>query len=365
MYNSRTKRIIQTIFIFIFIVKLSYAERTIEESKEYEKYMTVENEERLILKVKEAKEQIMAIDFIFTNPSKYETITFNRYDVVETEDVRRLSTIYTENQTDLVIEDKVINGKKVVYLKLDDETQAIAFTIYKDKTKTTTNADFIYLRFRVAEEKPDICYLKDNRIQTQVLKDIVNVTFSGISLFEGIENDDDFSVQYIVRFFDKEGIDTLTESPNTYFLLHSVNPLGSISFDLGGKSAAKDINVRVKGSLNNKKPQYALVFAIATYKNEKEYILYDPTEFKITLLGEEDNKGDDKKNDDGKTETEDNKTKNRTTFFIILGFSIVIVILVLIIIILYFVLKPKKDATEDSGEYKNVGASSNVNEEET
>lgn len=398
MFNSRTRSILQTIFIFLFIMKISYAHMVVEPTNDYVKFMLAENEEQIILKIKEAKKQIMAIDFLFTNPSKYDTITFNRYDVeddngsekepekekveeekenVEEEnqadenevvETRRLSTVYKENQTDLVIEDNVINGKKVVYLQLDEETKAIAFTIYLNKTKPLTNADFIYLRYRVADEKPGFYFLKNSRVKAEVQKDIVNVSFSGISQFEGVSNDENFNVQYIIRFFDKEEIDTYIEKAYAYFLLHSINVLGSVSFELGGKSAAENINVRVKGSLNDKKPQYALVYAIANYKGEKEYILYSTPGFSITESSQDNSKvkDDDKKKDDDKGEKKegDNVEKNQTTFYIILGAFIGIVIIVFIIIMVYISMKPKNQNPEDSGEYKNVGAIRNVNEEE-
>lgn len=433
VFNSRTKNILQTLFIFVFILKLSYAEKQINEMNTYTKHKLQEDEERIILKIDEPKEQIMAIDFIFSNPSKYESITFNRYDVEndqeeqketekepetegestekevdptedekkETETTekestekevdptggeknetetkqegnweddggeevdptsRRLSTIYTENQTDLVIEGKEVNGKKVVYLKLDKETKAIAFTIYKDKSKSVSDTDYIYLRYRVAEEKPEFYSLSKKDVTTAVEKDIVNITFSGISQFKDVKNGDDFSVKYIIRFVDKETASKNFEQPISYFLDSTVKPLSELTLNLAGVSAGENIEVRLQGTLNEKKPQLALVFAKATFKGETEHILYNPVEFTITEA--EEKKDNTEKKEEKTDENKDKVEENKMKFFVILGCFIGIVVIVFIIIMIYIAMKPKVENPEDSGDYKNVGAIRNVNEEE-
>lgn len=66
----------------------------------------------------------MAVEFVFTKPSNNKAVTFNTYEKEITpseNDTRRLSTVYDDNETDLISEEEVKNGKQVVYLKLNSE----------------------------------------------------------------------------------------------------------------------------------------------------------------------------------------------------------------------------------------------------
>ena len=59
-------------------------------------------EERFILNVPEPDEQIMAIEYVFTNPSKYEEFTFNIYEkeeITSSENNTKHLRTFTDNET--------------------------------------------------------------------------------------------------------------------------------------------------------------------------------------------------------------------------------------------------------------------------
>ena len=372
-------------YILLITIIISSSLDTEIEENQYVKAVISTNKQRFILFIDEPKDQIMSVEFIFSNPSKYEKITFNKYIEEETNNtqninlenisMRRLLTDYSENGTNLVIDDGIINGKNVVFLKVDNETDKIIFTVFKVNYKPVTNADYIFLKHRVSKEKPIFYYTKNLNLNYELNKDIVNVSFSGISQYENVENNENFQAVFIIKLFDKKNIDNMIEDPKTYFLLISTSPLKEENIKLNGTEVSKDINLRIIAPLNNNLSQYMIIYAIASFKNETEYIFYDHKEFLIEEESKEEEENEEEKEEEEEEkekEKENNKMseekireKNLIKFFIIMGSFVGIVVIVFIGIMINIACKTKviEDDSDDE-EYKNVGVIRDVGNEE-
>ena len=330
-------------------------------------------EERFILNVPEPDEQIMAIEYVFTNPSKYEEFTFNIYEKEEItpsgNNTRRLTTLFTDNETELISSDENINGKKVIYLNLNKEIKKIAFTIFVKENAPKTNADMIHIRYRIAKTKPLFFNIDSKKLDIKVVEEnIINLSFSGIKQQINGTNNENFTVSYVVRLFSKESIDNFITNPSAYYLLYAVKPLKELSFKLKGQTAGEKIYARLSAPLNNQEPQYIIVFAYVSFEQQQEYILYDCENLTIYDLSDLPIVGstmEDKKKEDENQDTA-NKEKNKLKFYIIIGAFIGVIIFVFIFIMIYIAVSSKKgDKVEDNEDYKNVGTiRATINEDE-
>ena len=350
--------------LILFTNELCASEFSVEINT-YFKSVIPSSEVRFILNVPEPGEQIMAIEYVFTNPSKYETVTFNTYEKEEIapfeNNTRHLATLFTENETNLILSDEKINGKKVIYLKLNKKIKKIAFTIFAKKIVPKTNADMIHMRYRVAKTKPLFFNIDSTKINILLEENILNLSFSGIKQQINGTNNENFKVSFVIRLFDKESIDNFITNPSAYYLLYAVNPLKELSFKLKGQTAGEKIYARLLAPLNNQEPQYVIVFAYVSFGQEQEYILYDSENFIIDSLDNStivvpniDNYKKEKENENQGTV---NKEKNQLKFFIIIGAFIGVIVFVFIFIMIYIAVNTKKgDKVEDNEDYKNVGA---------
>ena len=378
-----TKTIFSLLTFLLFFTYASCAFETSVDINTYFKSVLADPEERFILTVPEPGDLIMAIEFVFTKPSKNKVVTFNTYEKEITpseNDTRRLSTVYDDNETDLISEEEVKNGKQVVYLKLNSEKKNIAFSIFISGDVSKSNDDLVQLRYRVAKTKPTLYYVRSKILTIKLEKDFLDVSFSGVTQFDGVNNDEAFQVSYFVKFFDRRTIDNKISNPSAYYLLYSYRPLTELTFKLKGQTAGNNIYARMKATLNNKDAQYVIVYAVAGTNDEQEYVLYEPEAFSVSETSDQDIKPDDDKNktdnntDNNKNNTNDdtkdkeaaNKEKNQMKFFIIIGAFVGIIVLVFIGIMIYIAISPKKgDKVEDNEDYKNVGAiRTTVNEDE-
>ena len=376
-----TKTIFSLLTFFLFFTYASCAFETSVDINTYFKSVLADSEERFILTVPEPGDLIMAVEFVFTKPSKNKVVTFNTYDKTPSEnDTRLLSTVYDDNETGLISEEEVKNGKQVVYLKLNSEKKNIAFSIFINGDVSKSNDDLVQLRYRVAKTKPTFYDVRSEKLTINLQKDFLDVSFSGVTKFKDVNNDEAFQASYFVKFFDKRTIDNKISNPSAYYLLFSYRPLTELTFKLKGQTAGNNIYARLKATLNNKDAQYIIVYAVAGTNDEQEYVLYDPEAFSVSETSDEDIKPDDDKNktdnntDNNKNNTNEdtkdkeaaNKEKNQMKFFIIIGAFVGIIVLVFIGIMIYIAISPKKgDKVEDNDDYKNVGAiRTTVNEDE-
>ena len=319
-------------------------------------------EERFILNVPEPDEQIMAIEYVFTNPSKYEKFTFNIYEkeeITSSENNTKHLRTFTDNETELISSDENINGKKVIYLNLNKEIKKIAFTIFVKENAPKTNADMIHIRYRIAKTKPLFFNIDSTKINILLEENILNLSFSGIKQQINGTNNENFKVSFVIRLFDKESIDNFITNPSAYYLLYAVKPLKELSFKLKGQTAGEKIYARLSAPLNNQEPQYIIVFAYVSFEQQQEYILYDCENLTIYDLSDPPIVGstmEDKKKEDKNEETA-NKEKNKLKFYIIIGAFIGVIVFVFIFIMIYIAVNTKKgDKVEDNEDYKNVGA---------
>ena len=364
----------KTIFsLLTFLLFFSYASCALETSVEINtnfKAVLTNSKERFILTVPEPGDLIMAVEFVFTNTSKNKFVTFNTYD----------KEISDDNETDLITGEEVKNGKHVVYLKLNSEKKYIAFSVFISGNPSTKNDDIIQLRYRVSKTTPTFYNIRSEKLKIDLEKDFLNVSFSGVTQFKDVKNDNDFQVTYFVKLLDRKKIDDLITNPSAYYLLYSYRPLKELTFNLKGQTAGNNIYARLKATLNNQFAQYVIVYAVAGTNDEQEYILYDPEAFSVSETSDQDIKPDDDKNktdnntidnnnktkEDTKDQEAANKEKNQVKFFVIIGAFVGIIVIVFIGIMVYIAISPKKaEKVEDNEDYKNVGAiRTTVNEDE-
>ena len=229
-------------------------------------------------------------------------MTFNQYDEETKENInhafyfnsedidiflnplRRLSSNYTENQTDLIEKEEIVLGVNKISLKLTKDIKNIVVTIFRDdsdrKNDTDSIEEGVVVRYKFNEDEK--YNLKSKKVMYELDKDIMNITFNGISSPDEKVYLKNISVEYKVELFDKDTL--LSSFENIYFYNYGkVGDLFSTIIKLKGNIIKENNYLKIKAPLNSKKEQLLLIRAkVKELNNKKEYLLqYQVEEFKV------------------------------------------------------------------------------------
>jgi len=372
--KSLKKVLIFSILSLIICSSVDYCE--INKENQFEYIPLIEDETQIVFINKNLTSEKMYIDLIFSHQSKYQ-VTINQYDeetkTITKENIsqafyynyedkpftnlfRRLSSNYTENQTNLIEKEEIVLGINKICLKLTKDIKNIIVTIFRDgldrKNDTESIEEGVVVRYKYNEEEK--YNLKSNKVTYELEKDTLNITFSGISPLDEKLNLKNISVEYKVELFDKDEL--LSSFENIYFYNYGkVNSLFSTIVKLKGDIIKENNYLKIKAPLNNNKEQLLLIRAkVKDLNKQKEYLLqYQAEEFKV--VEKSGNKiwppdGNDEEADDDPSKK--NIEKNKDIFYIILGTFGGIIFFTFMSFFIYFTLNKKSeddelDKTED------------------
>ena len=407
--KSLTKSIIN-IVSFILLISYSCSEDPIElEQNIFKKVVLTEEETQILFPITEQTSR-MSIDVALSHPSDYK-ITLNQYDIepelfkeilepqnskefhLNEEEMfihpkRRLSSVYVDNQTDLIENEELILGQSKITLKLGQEMKKIVLTVFKSENDTTdsTVEKSIFVRYKLVEEEEKQKYKLTNKVITlEQEKDMLCIKFGGVEQLAEDTNLTNFVSVYSVNLFDKE---TLTSKYENVYLYEcdGLESLLSTNIKLKGEATKADNYLKIKAPLNDKKDQALLINAKVKNGDEEEQILhYELSDFKVEEESGERVWPDDKEKEtetekekerekEGKTsDNKDYREENKYILYIIMGSFGGIVILAFIIVLIYVKLNGNKPDIEEDNDYKDIGKieptkketdKGNVNEEE-
>ena len=409
--KSLTKSIIN-IVSFILLISYSCSEDPIElEQNIFKKVVLTEEETQILFPISEQTSR-MSIDVALSHPSDYK-ITLNQYDIepelfkeilepqnskefhLNEEEMfihpkRRLSSVYVDNQTDLIENEELLLGQSKITLKLGQEMKKIVLTVFKSENDTTdsTVEKSIFVRYKLIEEEEKQKYQLTNKVITlEQEKDMLCIKFGGVEQLAEDTNLTNFVSVYSVNLFDKE---TLTSKYENVYLYEcdGLKSLLSTNIKLKGEATKADNYLKIKAPLNDKKDQALLINAKVKNGDEEEQILhYELSDFNVEEESGERVWPDDKEKEtetekekekerekEGKTsDNKDYREENKYILYIIMGSFGGIVILAFIIVLIYVKLNGNKPDIEEDNDYKDIGKieptkketdKGNVNEEE-
>ena len=348
-----------------------------------------------IFKIKSGSKK-MLVDLIFSHPSNY-NFTLNQYDPdVDDEDIenlnpveseqepllftqvqnveidrkfinskRRLESIYTENQTDLIESEESLLGRNRLILNLEEEMSNIVLTLFRKEDVEENKNEKIYVRYRnYKSEKVETTKVSiDNTINVGQMKDMLDVEFGGLILGEDV-NVDNYTVKYNIQIFNEDDIKSKYENYYIYSYTNDIKPLFSTSFSSRGNAVKKSNYIRIKASLNERNSQYLLINAKVKNLDDEEEQLLQYKVFQFTVEEESgerkwpDEKEKEKKESEksGKTDEEKIKEENEIKLYIILACFILSVVLTFVGLFIYLAFFGKKDNNiEEDTDYKDVG----------
>ena len=271
------KSFISIFFQVIFIISLINC-KTVEPFKpkegELEEAELTESVTEFLLSLSKEGYEKMVVEITMTHPSKY-TITFNEYDLLTDEDednearLRKLSSDFSDNQTDLIEHEEIVLGKNKLVLNLEGiEEKNLILSVFK-KDEEDEDCGKIYLKYKnvkkVEEDKYSVEHSKVNLIQN---KDILNISFSGIKQVDETLEIPNFSVVYSIKLFDKETLTSNYENIYAYAMSDEDKTLLSTEFRLKGEITKETNYIKLKAPLNNNNEQLLLINA--RVKNEGE-----------------------------------------------------------------------------------------------
>jgi hypothetical protein len=149
--KSFTKSIISIVFLLL-LNSYSCSTDPIEvEQNTFKKVVLTENETQILLPISTQTSK-MSIDVALSNPSDYK-ITLNQYDIepellnskefyLNEEEIfihpkRRLSSIFDNNQTDLIEKEELLLGYSRITLSLSQDMKKIIFSVFKNENAKT------------------------------------------------------------------------------------------------------------------------------------------------------------------------------------------------------------------------------------
>lgn len=366
-------------FLLIFSI-INCSKNDYHEIKEENKFQHInlkESETQIVFINKDKSKEKMYVELIFSHPSKY-FVTFNQYDgeidensnlnlfYLDNEEIfisplRKLSSNYTENQTDLIEKEEKYFGRNMITLKLGQDIKNIILSVFREEEMQGESDEKIIVRYKYNEK--DEYNLQSTKIINEIEKDILNITFTGISTKNENESVKNISVEYIIDVFDKNILQLKYE--NIYFYaFNEEKGLFSKHLKIKGDIIKKTNYLKIKAQLNDKKEQLLLIRAKVKNKNiNEEYLLqYEVIEFKVEEESGERKWSEDDNNN--KDEAIDNKNK---LIIIIISFGSII-FLTFIVVFIYFALNKKRDLDLDpiidGDDYKNIGQIKTINEDE-
>lgn len=367
-----------------------------------------------LFKIKSGSKK-MLVDLIFSHPSNY-NFTLNQYDPdVDEENIedlnpveseqepllftqaqnvqklylnkeidrrfinpkRRLESVYSENQTDLIESGESFLGRNRLILNLKEEMNNIVLTLFRNENVEENKNEKMYIKFKNFQSEVGTPLASiDNKMIVRQKKDILDVEFGGLILGEDV-NVDNYTVKYDIKIFNKDDVQSKYENYYIYSYTNDITPLFSTSLSSKGNAIKKTNYIRIKASLNERKSQYLLINA--KVKNlddgEEELLQYDVLKFSVEEQSEERKWPDEKENEKEKSETSEKteedkiKEKNKVKLYIILFFFILSIVLTFAGLFIYLTFFGKKDnIIEEDTDYKDVGGiideKKKINEEE-
>ena len=378
-----------------YITSVSIEEVTIENQNEFKKIVLEQNEYEINLPVKTQKEQYMEVECIISHPSKF-NISFNYTKKENSEEPENPEEPQNANvfyfdvnakaafihpkrrlSTDLIIAENSNLGKNKVVLSLDEQMDNIAIYISKKEEEELTRSETIFVRYNIMdaydEEAEEKYALDKEEISLAQKKDMLNISFSGIK-YRSDFNCSNTTVNYEIKLFDKEKLESKYENIYVYSLLNSQSEaLYATNLTLKGEVTQKINFIVIKAPLNDKKSQILLIDAkIKNLEDEEllQYKAYDNITVKEQSEEREwpddDIKPDNNTNNDTNNNTDNkdkdgvnekkNRENNKPKLVIILISFIASVILTFVAVFIYIKFFSKKDMNiEEDQDYKDVG----------
>lgn len=373
-----TKLFLNFLLIFSIINCSTNDYHEIKEENKFQHINLKESETQIVFINKDESKEKMYVELIFSHPSKY-FVTFNQYDgeidensnlnlfYLDNEEIfisplRKLSSNYTENQTDLIEKEEKYFGRNMITLKLGQDIKNIILSVFREEEMQGESDEKIIVRYKYNEK--DEYNLQSTKIINEIEKDILNITFTGISTKNENESVKNISVEYIIDVFDKNILQLKYE--NIYFYaFNEEKGLFSKHLKIKGDIIKKTNYLKIRAPLNDKKEQLLLIRAkVKNININEEYLLqYEVIEFKVEEESGE-RKWSEDDNNNNKDEAIDNKNK---LIIIIISFGSII-FLTFIVVFIYFALNKKRDLDLDpiidGDDYKNIGQIKTINEDE-
>ena len=382
--KSLKRILIFSILSLLNCTSVDYCE--INKENEFEYIPLIEDETQIVFINKNLTSEKMYIDLMFSHLSKYH-VTFNQYDEETKENInhafyfnnediflnpfRRLSSNYTENQTDLIEKEEIVLGVNKISLKLTKDIKNIAVNIFRDDSDSKNDNDSIeegvVVRYKFNEDEK--YSLKNKKVTYELDKDMLNITFNGISSSYEKVNLKNMSVEYKVELFDKNTLNSSFE--NIYFYNYGkVDDLFSTIIKLKGDIIKENNYLKIKAPLNSKKEQILLIRAkVKELNNKKEYLLqYQVEEFKVVeksgnKIWPPDGNNDGEKGDTDEDSSKKNREKNKDIFYIMMGSFGGIIFFTFISFFIYFTLNknPEVDEPDKKGDFDKIGQFNAIN----
>ena len=373
--KSLEKILIFSILSLIYCSSVDYYE--INKENDFEYISLIEYETQIVFINKNLTSEKMYIDLMFSHLSKY-NVTFNQYDEETKENInhafyfnnedifinpfRRLSSYYTENQTDLIEKEEIILGVNKIFLKLAKDIKNIIVTIYRDDSNRNNSIDSIEegVAVRYKFNEGEEYNIESKKIEYELNKDMLNITFNGIFSSDEKMNLKNILVEYKVELIDKETLLSCFE--NIYFYNYGkVDDLFSTIIKLKGDIIKENNYLKIKAPLNNKKEQLLLIRAkVKDLNNKKEYLLqYQVEEFKVieksgNKIWPPDGNNNGEKGDTDEDPSIKNREKNKDIFFIIVGSFGGTIFFTFISFFIYFTLNKNPEDDEPDKNQNNA-----------
>ena len=302
----------------------------------------------------------MLVDIMFSSPSKYE-VTFNAY---EEDPLNNLSSDYSYNQTDLIIKEDEYFGKNRLYLNLvinQNETIEQILLFIKRKDNLSNNDDKIMIRY-IFEENKEIYILKNKKINITQEKDILNISFGGISPNLEEDNLTNITATYNIYLIDKNTLESNFE--NIYFYGFSERDnifLYHKELKFKGNIIQYDNYIRIKAPLNDKNEQ--IIFIKAEIKYYGNIFIYEVEHFKVLEISEKAKPKGKKK----KINAKKNRKKNKSKLIIIMSLFLGSVIFTFIFVFIYLKISKNEglnNKDQQEYDYKNIGEIKTCEEDE-
>ena len=373
--KSLKKILIFSILSLIYCSSVDYYE--INKENEFEYIPLIEDETQIVFINKNLTSEKMYINLMLSHLSKYH-VTFNQYDEETKENInhafyfnnedivinpfRRLSSNYTENQTDLIEKEEIVLGVNKISLKLTKDIKNIIVAIFRDDSNrnNTTGSieEGVAVKYKFNEDEK--YNLKSMKVAYELDKDMLNIEFGGISPFDDKANLKNISVEYKVELFDKETL--LSSYENIYFYYYGkVDDLFSTIIKLKGDIIKNSNYLKIKAPLNNEKEQLLLIRAkVKDLNNKKEYLLqYQVEEFKVieksgNKIWPPDGNNNGEKGDTDEDPSIKNREKNKDIFFIIVGSFGGTIFFTFISFFIYFTLNKNPEDDEPDKNQNNA-----------
>ena len=159
-----TKLFLNFLLIFSIINCSTNDYLEIKEENKFQHINLKESETQIVFINKDKSKEKMYVELIFSHPSKY-FVTFNQYDgeidensnlnlfYLDNEEIfisplRKLSSNYTENQTDLIEKEEKYFGRNMITLKLGQDIKNIILSVFREEEMQGESDEKIIVRYK-------------------------------------------------------------------------------------------------------------------------------------------------------------------------------------------------------------------------